>query len=77
MGLVHIIQQMNVGDKEEMPGIEWKYVEDKAELMLALKDDDDAVVVLDYTLFDINDADELLILHQRFTHTRGCSSAKT
>ena len=56
MGLVHIIQQMNVGDKEEMPGIEWKYVEDKAELMLALKDDDDAVVVLDYTLFDINDA---------------------
>ena len=54
MGLVHIIQQMNVGDKEEMPGIEWKYVEDKAELMLALKDDDD----------------ELLILHQRFTHTR-------
>ena len=70
MGLVHIIQQMNVGDKEEMPGIEWKYVEDKAELMLALKDDDDAVVVLDYTLFDINDADELLILHQRFTHTR-------
>ena len=70
MGLVHIIQQMNVGDKEEMPGIEWKYVEDKAELKLALKDDDDAVVVLDYTLFDINDADELLILHQRFTHTR-------
>ena len=70
MGLVHIIQQMNVGDKEEMSGIEWKYVEDKAELMLALKDDDDAVVVLDYTLFDINDADELLILHQRFTHTR-------
>lgn len=28
------------------------------------------MVVLDYTLFDINDADELLILHQRFTHTR-------
>ena len=53
-----------------MPGIEWKYVEDKAELMLVLKDDDDAVVVLDYTLFDINDADELLILHQRFTHTK-------
>ena len=70
MGLVHIILQMNVGDKEEIPGIEWKYVEDKAELMLALKDDDDAVVVLDYTLFDINDADELLILNQRFTRTR-------
>lgn len=51
-------------------GMEWKYTEDKAELMLALKDNGDTVVVLDYTSFDINDADELLILQQRFTHTR-------
>lgn len=51
-------------------GMEWKYTEDKAELMLALKDNDDTVVVLDYTSFDINDADELLILQQRFMHTR-------
>lgn len=51
-------------------GMEWKYAEDKAELMLALKENDDTVVVLDYTSFDINDADELLILQQRFTHTR-------
>ena len=51
-------------------GMEWKYTEDKAELILALKDNDDTVVVLDYTSFDINDADELLILQQRFTHTR-------
>lgn len=51
-------------------GMEWKYAEDKAELMLALKDNDDTVVVLDYTSFDINDADELLILQQRFSHTR-------
>lgn len=51
-------------------GMEWKYTEDKAELMLALKDNDDTVVVLDYTSFDINDSDELLILQQRFTHTR-------
>lgn len=51
-------------------GMEWKYTEDKAELMLALKDNDDTVVVLDYTSFDINDTDELLILQQRFTHTR-------
>ena len=50
--------------------MEWKYTEDKAELMLALKDNDDTVVVLDYTSFDINDADELLILQQRFSHTR-------
>ena len=51
-------------------GMEWKYTEDKAELMLALKDNDDTVVVLDYTSFDINDTDELLILQQRFSHTR-------
>ena len=61
-GLIYVLQ-----------GIEetkWKYTEDKAELMLALKSGDDAVVILDYTSFDINDADELLILQQRFTHTR-------
>lgn len=51
-------------------GMEWKYAEDKAELMHALKENDDTVVVLDYTSFDINDADELLILQQRFSHTR-------
>lgn len=61
-GLIYILQGIE--------GAEWKYTEDKAELMLALKGDDDAVVILDYTSFDINDADELLILQQRFTHTR-------
>ena len=54
----------------KMEGLETKYVEDKAELMLALRENEDAVVVLDYTLFDINDADELLILNQRFPYTR-------
>ena len=61
-GLIYVLQGIE--------GTEWKYTEDKAELMLALKADDDAVVVLDYTSFDINDADELLILQQRFVHTR-------
>ncbi len=61
-GLNYIIQQK--GD------VDSKYTEDKAELVLALKEDDDAVVVLDYTLFDINDAEELLILNQRFPNTR-------
>lgn len=61
-GLIYILQGIE--------GAEWKYTEDKAELMLALKGEDDAVVILDYTSFDINDADELLILQQRFTHTR-------
>lgn len=46
------------------------YTEDKVELIERLKHDSDAVVILDYTLFDINDASELLILNQRFTHTR-------
>lgn len=61
-GLIYILQGIE--------GVEWKYTEDKAELILALKEDDDAVVVVDYTSFDINDADELLIMQQRFTKTR-------
>lgn len=55
---------------EKMEGVETKYVEDKAELMLALREDEDTVVILDYTLFDINDADDLLVLNQRFPYTR-------
>ena len=55
---------------EKMEGLETKLVEDKAELMLALKENEDTVVILDYTLFDINDAAELLILNQRFPYTR-------
>ncbi|MDD6552260.1 MAG: response regulator transcription factor [Prevotellaceae bacterium] len=51
-------------------GYDYRYVEDKAELIEALKGDDDTVVILDYTLFDINDADDLLILEERFPHTR-------
>lgn len=52
------------------PDVECKYTEDKAELILALREDDHAVVILDYTLFDINDADELLVLNERFPHTQ-------
>ena len=61
-GLIYVLQAID--------GVEWKYTEDKAELLLALKENDDTVVILDYTSFDINDADELLILQQRFAHTR-------
>lgn len=61
-GLIYILQGIE--------GVEWKYTEDKSELILALKENDDAVVVVDYTSFDINDADELLIMQQRFTKTR-------
>lgn len=55
---------------EKMEGLETKYVEDKTELMLALRENEDTVVILDYTLFDINDSAELLILNQRFPYTR-------
>lgn len=62
-GLSYVIQQLG-------KDVETKYTEDKAELMLALREDEDSLVILDYTLFDINDADELLILNQRFPDTR-------
>ena len=51
-------------------GLTVRYTEDKAELLLGLKEQPDSVVVLDYTLFDINDAAELLILNLRFPQTR-------
>jgi DNA-binding NarL/FixJ family response regulator len=44
----------------------YKYIEDKTELMYALKQDNDAVVIIDYALFDFNDADDLLIISQRY-----------
>ena len=62
-GLSYVIQQLG-------KDVETKFTEDKAELMLALREDEDSLVILDYTLFDINDADELLILNQRFPKTR-------
>lgn len=43
-----------------------KYVMDKAELVLALEQTPDALVILDYTLFDFGDSNELLILSERF-----------
>ncbi len=51
---------------QEMGQVDMHRAEDKAELVEQLKKHPDAVVVFDYTLFDINDAEELEILHQRF-----------
>ena len=45
-------------------------VSDKAGMMAVLRNHPRAVVVLDYTLFDINDADELLILADRYSMVR-------
>lgn len=47
-------------------GYEYRYTDDKTELIEALRADGGAIVILDYTLFDIGDAAELHILNQRF-----------
>ena len=47
-------------------GAECHLAEDKYEMMEQLRLHPDALVVLDYTLFDINDVEELQILHDRF-----------
>ncbi|MBP5776997.1 MAG: response regulator transcription factor [Prevotella sp.] len=46
--------------------IDYQQAPDKTELIEQLKTHGEAVVILDYTLFDINDIDELEILHERF-----------
>lgn len=58
-GLLYICQQLGECDAIR--------VEDKAALMERLSAMQRAVVVLDYTLFDINDISELTILSQRFS----------
>ena len=61
-GLMYVIESFN--------GITTRYIEDKAELLVALQHDANRVVVLDYTLFDINDSAELMILSERYTKVR-------
>jgi DNA-binding NarL/FixJ family response regulator len=48
----------------------YRQTADKTELIEQLKQYGDAMVVLDYTLFDINDFEELEILHERFPRAR-------
>lgn len=50
----------------QLQGTEWRRATDKAGLMAQLCEWPDATVVLDYSLFDINDVDELQVLHARF-----------
>ena len=47
-----------------------RQVTDKAALFQRLKEREDSVVVLDYTLFDFIDEDQLLIVSERFAETR-------
>ena len=49
-----------------LPDVVFHDAADKTELLLQLGQHRDAVVVLDYTLFDINDVEELQILNLRF-----------
>lgn len=43
-----------------------RHAADKAEVMEQLREQEQSVVVLDYTLFDISDAANLIIISQRF-----------
>ncbi|MCH5308598.1 MAG: response regulator transcription factor [Prevotella sp.] len=61
-GLMHICS--------DLPDISYQRVSDKAGLVERLRQTDDAVVVLDYSLFDIGDVDDLEILHARFPYVR-------
>ena len=59
VGLIHVADSLS-----EAP--QYRSVEDKATLIETLNEESDAVVYLDYTMFDINDVAELQIIAQRF-----------
>ena len=61
-GLQYVLQSLNEHDILQ--------ADDKAGLIDILRRQSDAVVIMDYTLFDINDADELLILVECHAQTR-------
>lgn len=50
-------------------GYPYRCTDNKTQLIEALCADGEAIVILDYTLFDIGDAAELQIISQRFPHT--------
>lgn len=50
----------------EMEDVKWRHAQDKTELILQLQNNANAIVVMDYTLFDVNDIEELIILSERF-----------
>lgn len=60
-GLMYILQSVTEAES--------RCVADKAGLVEELKSCPDSVVIIDYTLFDINDAAELLVLGDRFPNT--------
>ena len=61
-GMMHICDSLD--------DMTYRQAVDKTELIEQLKVHGDAIVILDYTLFDINDIEELEILHERFPLVR-------
>lgn len=55
---------------DDFTGVETQYADNKDYLMQSLMGKTQSVVVLDYTLFDLDGIDELFILGQRFPHVQ-------
>ena len=62
-GLMHLADSIS----EATP---YRYAEDKASLVEALKETPDAAVFLDYTMFDISSLSDLIIITQRFRQSQ-------
>ncbi|MBR1389453.1 MAG: response regulator transcription factor [Prevotella sp.] len=70
-----------LADNQELTGFAWQsllkqderniiyHATDRAGLLQLLKEHEDSIVILDYTLFDFADEDSLLIVSERFTMT--------
>lgn len=58
-------------------GYEYRYTDDKTELIEALRADGDTIVILDYTLFDIGDVANCIFSTSASRRRRGYCSAKT
>lgn len=59
VGLLYTLQKMGHADDVSI-------VTDRIELMYRLEETPDSVVFLDYTLFDLNDVNDVVIIGQRF-----------
>lgn len=55
--------------RSKFPG-EISIADDKTELILQLKEHPESIILLDYTLFDFNDASNLMIAADRFTQSQ-------
>jgi len=55
--------------KSKVPG-ETSIADDKAELILKLKEQPESIILLDYTLFDFTDANNLMIAADRFPNSQ-------